>query len=132
MSNNPRDFFENIVKPSYDAWLADPLTEWKAKAPTSNADTMAERVFRYWNNKDLSQIAGARTPRQYRTHLRQNVCADFGLVWDVHDGYKHMTRNRDNRQITNAWQTGVAKMGYGQGGCGEGVFGGGDQIVIEL
>ena len=50
--SNPRDFFENSVKPSYQAWLDDPLTEWKAKAATSNADTMAERICKYWNEKD--------------------------------------------------------------------------------
>jgi hypothetical protein len=71
--------------------VADPLTEWKAKAATSNADTMAERLFVYWDSKDQSQVAGAKIVRQYRTHLRENVCPDFGLVWDVHDGHKHMT-----------------------------------------
>jgi hypothetical protein len=31
MSNDPRDFFKNIVKPSYDARSADPFPNWKAK-----------------------------------------------------------------------------------------------------
>jgi hypothetical protein len=50
------------VKPSYDAWLADPLTEWK-KAAASNADAMAERLFIDWDNKDQSQVAGTKTIR---------------------------------------------------------------------
>jgi hypothetical protein len=129
---NPRDFFENIVKPSYEAWLADHLREWKAKAATSNADTMAERIFVYWNNRDQTHVAGARNPREYRTHLRTNVCPDFGLVWDVHDGHKHATLNRPNRQVTNAGQTGVRHMTYGQVAYNEGVYGGGAEIVIGL
>ena len=130
--SNPRDFFEKIVKPSYDEWQADPLSEWKAKAATSNADTMAERVFAYWNMRDRTQVAGAAFASQYRTHLRQNVCADFGLVWDVHDGHKHAVLNRANRQVTTSDQTGVGRMGWGEGGFGEGVYGGGDQIVVQL
>ena len=64
--------------------------------------------------------------------MRENVCPDFGLVWDVHDGHKHVTLNRGNRQVTSAAQTGVARTRYGQGGYGKGVYGGGAQIVIDL
>ena len=129
---NPRDFFEQMVKPPYEAWLADPLIEWKAKAATSNADILAERVFVYWNKKDQSQVAGAKHVRDYRTHLRKNVCPDFGLVWDVHDGLKHMMLDRPNRQVTSATQTGVGQMGYGEGLYGEGLYGGCDQMVVTL
>jgi hypothetical protein len=62
---------------------------------------------------------------------RTNVCPDFGLVWDVHDGHKHATLNRPNRQVTNAGQTGVRHMTYGQV-YNEGVYGGGTEIVIRL
>jgi hypothetical protein len=98
---NPRDFFENIVKPSYEAWLADHLREWKAKAATSNADTMAERIFVYWNNRDQTHVAGARHPREYRSHLRTNVCPDFGLVWDVPMAIntRHLTALIDKLQM---------------------------------
>ena len=80
----PRDFFENIVKTSYQVWLSDSLSEWKAKAAASNADTMAERTFVYWDGRDQTQVAGAASARQYRNRLR-GICPDFGLVWDVHD-----------------------------------------------
>jgi len=128
----PRDFFETILEPCYRAWLSDPLTEWKAKAAVSNADTMAERVFHYWKSRDTSQIAGATVPSKYRTYLRENVCSDFGLVWDIHDGHKHMVLSRSNRQVTRSDQTGVRKMGYGQGRYGEGAYGGTAQIIVEL
>lgn len=128
----PREFFNEIVKPSYEAWLSDPLSEWKAKAAVSNADTLAERLFVYWRTLDSSQIAGSTSASKYRSHLRQNVCSDFGLIWDVHDGHKHAVLNRANRQVTASHQTGVARMGYGEGGYGEGNYSGTDQIVVEL
>jgi hypothetical protein len=129
---NPRDFFENIVRPSYEAWRVDRLSEWKAKAATSNADTMAERVFVYWNDRDPTRVVRARNAREYRTHLRTNICSDFGLVWDVHDGHKHAILNRSNRQVTRAGQTRVRHMTYGQVVYNEGAYGGDVQIVIQL
>lgn len=129
---NPRHFFDNILKPSYEAWLSDPLSEWKAKAAVANADTMAERVFAHWHRLDPDQIAGAASASKYRSHLREQVCPEFGLVWDVHDGHKHVTLGRTNRQVTTSDQTGVGRMGWGEGGFGEGLYGGGDQIVIQL
>jgi hypothetical protein len=51
------------VKFSYDAWLVNPLAEWKAKVATSNVDTTAGRLFVFWNKKDQSQVAGAKTAR---------------------------------------------------------------------
>jgi hypothetical protein len=112
-------FFNTMVKPPYDDWCADYLVEWKAKAAATNADNMAERVFNFWHSKEISEINGATSPRAYRTHLRTNICAEFGLIWDIHDGVKHMTLDRNNRQITNAPQTGVGQMGNGEGNYGE-------------
>ncbi len=129
---SPRTFFDTILKPSYEAWMSDPLETWKAKAAISNADTMAERIFHHWNKNDQGKIAGAATARQYRDYLKNNVCSDFGLVWDIHDGHKHMTLDRKPRQVTTADQTGISTMGYGQGGYGEGLYGGGPQMVVTL
>ena len=85
----PRTFFDTIVMPSSEAWASDPLETWKAKAAASNADTMAERVFRHWDKQGRGKILGATSARKYREHLKDNACADFGLVWDIHDGHKH-------------------------------------------
>jgi hypothetical protein len=128
----PREFYETQVKPAYEAWLADPLTEWKAKAAVANADTLAERVFVYWRARDLTQVAGTKSPRRYRAYLTANVSEDFGLVRDIHDGHKHAVLDRADRRVTTSDQTGVAQMAWGEGAFGEGVFGGGDQIVVRL
>lgn len=37
----PRNFFENHVKPNYEEWLADPLSERHAKHAVSDANIMA-------------------------------------------------------------------------------------------
>ncbi len=108
----PRIFFETMVRPPYDTWLADPLTEWKAKAAVANADTMAERTFHYWDTIDSTKIAGAQSARDYRDHLRAR-CPDFGLVWDIHDGHKHYKLN------PNKWSLNLttARCGPSQASC---------------
>jgi len=50
--------------------------------------------------------------------LRDHVCEDFGLIWDVHEGYKHVVLSRVNRRR--------------EGIYGEAVLGRTEQIVIEL
>ena len=89
-------------------------------------------VFVYWNNIDKTQVAEAVSVRKYRTHLRINVCSDFGLVWDVHDGHKHAILTRDNRQVTYATQTGVRHRTIGQIRFNEVTFNAGPEIVIQL
>jgi hypothetical protein len=130
--SDPRNFYENILVLSYRAWLDDPLVEWKAKAASANADIMAERLFHHWKIVDCTKIGGATTVRAFRNYLSRNVCNDFGLVRDIHDGFKHMKLDRADRRITNAAQTAVSQIGYGEGNYGEGMYGGSDQIVIEL
>jgi len=116
---NPRYFFEKVVKPSYEAWLFDPLCEWKAKTAASNADAMAERVFLHWYylGKQMP-VAGTTSATDYKAHLRDHLCEDFGLVWDVHEGYHHVTLTRANQRR--------------EGTYSEAVLGRTEQIVIEL
>ncbi|MGU3538424.1 hypothetical protein [Methylobacterium sp. A54F] len=128
---SPRPFFEDILRPSYEAWLADPLAEWKAKAAVANADIMAERVFVYWDGHDQTKVAGADSIRKYRSHIVTHMCPEFGLAWDIHDGHKHVSL-RAPRRVTRSDQTGVSRMGFGQGGYGEGGYGGAEEIIVTL
>jgi len=91
---HPRRFFETMVKPAYEDWQSDPLTEWKAKAAVANADILAERLVEYWKAlKNLTLIAGRGTAYKYRSYLR-GLWHEFGLVWDVHDGTRHFALDR--------------------------------------
>ena len=120
---HPRVFFNTILKPSFDRFVGEAKTEWLCKAAVANADTMAERMFWFWdfNAKDETAPADAREQSRravygcvrvsgYRTYLASNVCADFQLVWDIHDAHKHVELNRENRVVTRADQTGTVPM----------------------
>jgi hypothetical protein len=83
-----------MVKPAYEDWQSDPLTEWKAQAAVANGDLLAERLVEYWKAlKNLTLIAGRGTAYKYRSYLR-GLWPEFGLVWDVHDGTKHFALDR--------------------------------------
>jgi hypothetical protein len=120
---HPRIFYNEIVQPSYQAFIATPTLEWICKAAVSNADTMAERMFYFWQfiikkdpSSDEDAIEAARSAilgfthvRQYREHLT-TICPDFQLVWDIHDAHKHYELGRPNRALTHADQTGTVPM----------------------
>lgn len=128
-SGSPRSFFEDIVKPSYQDWLTEPLREHRAKSAVSQADNMAERMFVYFRENPIKVYNAARV-YEYRKALVVNECEDFQIVWDIHDAHKHFRLNRPQRSVTNSDQTGVGQIGFGM--CLGEAFGGGECIVVEL
>ncbi len=109
----PRQFFDNHAKPNYEDWLANLTDERLAKNAVADANNMAERMFRYWQSRDPSQIYGAKTAGKYREALVNQECRDFGLVWDVADAHKHFELDRPSRRITHSDQTKKAPHVYG-------------------
>ncbi len=62
----PRNFFDGHVRLNYEEWLAAPLDERHAKNAVSDANIMAERIFHYWKDCDLTRVHSAKRPRPYR------------------------------------------------------------------
>ena len=94
---DPRQFFEIMLRPAYEAWLEQPYQEWRAKAAVSFANALAERLAICLGYPD-----GARAYRQY---LTDHVCPEFGWVWDVADSLKHLRLTRLARRVSSAGQT---------------------------
>ena len=67
--SEPRKFFEDHVRPNYDAWIADPLQERLATNAVSDANNMAERVFHYWDGLDRARVFDASKVGEYRNEL---------------------------------------------------------------
>ncbi len=128
----PRQFFEDYVKPNYEAWRANQLDVRLAKNAVADANNMAARVFMHWEKNDPSKVYGVTSEGRYRAELTARECRDFGLVRDVAEAHKHVELDRAPRQVTRSEQTTVGGMGYGEGGWSEGTYGGGPQLVITL
>lgn len=133
MSRHPQIFFDEHVKPPFEEWVADELSEWKAKATIANLDIMAETCFRYWQSNDATKVRSVNSPRQYREYLVQSECVDFGLVWDIHDAHKHIELTQDRsggRKVKRSDQTGVESLGWGVARWDEGKWDGPPQLVV--
>lgn len=126
----PRRFFDDHVKPNYAEWLKNPLDQRLAKNAVADANNMAARVLQYWLARDAWQVYGVTTERAYRDELAARECPDFGLVRDVADAHKHFRLDRSSRQVTGTDQTAIGAIPFGGGGYGEGVYGGGPQLVV--
>jgi hypothetical protein len=104
----PKEFFEKLVRPTYDEYLADPLMHHRVKNAVAQLDIMAERSWHWWSKVDPQRIAFTGSPRAYRQYLVDTECPDYQFVWDIHDGHKHVELSRHNRKVTSSSQTGVA------------------------
>jgi hypothetical protein len=128
----PRRFFERHVRPNYEEWLASPLNERLAKNAVADTNNMAARVFHYWRDRDPGQLYGATDEGRYRNELAIRECNDFALVRDVAEAHKHVTLTRKSRKVTRSDQTTPGATAWGEVGYGEGVYGGGPQLVVTL
>jgi hypothetical protein len=127
----PRKFFDRHVRPNYEEWLRHPLDERCAKNAVQDANNMAARVLRYWQDLDRSQVygCGAEDETRYREELVERECPDFAWVRDVAEAHKHgvLTRSLPKRVVTRHDQT--AATGFGKGPYGKGPYGG--QLVVK-
>ena len=66
-----RDFYDNHLRPNYDAWVDEPRNQRLAKNAVGDANTMAARVYHYWIDLDPSQL-----PTLTNTSCWIVLCAD--------------------------------------------------------
>jgi hypothetical protein len=100
-------FYSEFVRRAYDEFLTSPTDQYRVKMAALQADTMAERVWDFFKDRDRSKIGNVTSAKNYRELLVSKECPDFQLVWDVHDGHKHVQLSRPGRQVSSAAQTGI-------------------------
>jgi hypothetical protein len=103
---DPRAFFETNLRPAYDDWQLNRLSESKARAMVGFANDLAEMLFKFWRVRDPTKLHTAKKPREYRDALVANECADFQLVWDAADGTKHFILHRTSHVLPDATKFG--------------------------
>ena len=130
--SSPKEFFFDFVMRSYEEWLEKPLDEYLAKIAVTDANIMAERIWHQLKDTNPGKVFNAASPGDYRNEVATRECADFGLVRDVAEGFKHVRLSRSTRRVSGKDQTGIGIIGFGEGGWGEGTYGGSDQIVVTL
>jgi hypothetical protein len=73
---SPEEFFTVFVRRAYCEFLASPLDEYRMKMAVNNADSMAERVWDFYKDKNPTQIGNATSARAYRKFLVAKECPD--------------------------------------------------------
>jgi hypothetical protein len=127
----PREFLEEMVRPSVAAWRVDHLNARLAKQAANELNNMVDRMLYHWG-QGAAEVWNTSTPAEYRRKLVTDVCQDFQLVWDIADAHKHVELGRPDRAITCDDQTAPGTLGYGEGRYGEGLYGGVEQLVVRL
>ena len=104
-SVEPRVFFDLHVLPNYSEWTKNPLEIHLAMNAVSNANNMADYMFRRLKQTGCKDVVGCQNVASYRDYLADAVCKEFAFVRDIADAHKHAILSRSNRNITQHSQT---------------------------
>jgi hypothetical protein len=91
-----RQFYELHFLGNYDDWKAAPLDKRRAMNLALSANQLADWVLADRMAQAPHLVSAWKTPRAFRDWLTSR-CPDFGLVWDVADGHKHMRLTKPER-----------------------------------
>jgi hypothetical protein len=130
--DHPKVFFVNFVRRSYDDFLGEPSSEYLAKVAVGHANVMAERVWHWLHKTEPAKVFHPGDAGAHRRALAINVCRDFQLIWDVADGFKHVTLSRRGRRVTSADQTAVRGGAFDVAAFDRDAFDTKPTIFIEL
>jgi gluconate kinase len=93
-----RSYYEEQLMPIYELWLKQPESDALAKSVAQNANNMATRFAHHLGLKE----------REYREQLAA-TCPEFGFVWDVAEGTKHVVLKRDTKRVSHINQAHMSK-----------------------
>jgi len=124
------DFYTKHVAPAVAEWQSNVLDERLAMNAAVALNQMADHYYRSFTAGD-GRLFGASSPNTLRKVLAKQE-PSFALLRDVAEAHKHVTLNRDDRQVTSADQTTVGTMGWGEAEFGYGQFGSPPELVVFL
>jgi hypothetical protein len=102
---NPRQFFDEFVKPCVKDWEDDPLDVRKAIIAISQIDILADHVILHQHpGFTRGQLANVRKATEQNTPIRL-------LVRDVHDTHKHGPFQLPTATITTGERPALERLG---------------------
>jgi len=128
----PRDFFDDHVRPDFEAWSSEKTNQRLAKHLARNLNNMAARTWNFWKNLDSKKINHTSSEGRYRDFIISNICDDFALIRDIADTHKHVELDRDSRRITRSNQTDNGSIKWDEGGWDEARWDSPDELIITL
>ena len=70
--------------PSYEDYMRDKGTVWKARCVAYMVGHFAEHVWVYYKHYDKTQLHGqTKTPAYYVSYMARKHCPELQIVWDI-------------------------------------------------
>jgi hypothetical protein len=126
----PREFLYQIVRPNLAEFTQNYGDLRHAFNAIAAVDALAAHIH-IWTKANAPNLASHGDDTAYRGELaRQNP--QFALLRDVAKAQKHVHLDRGTPQIKNTDNVTARVIGFGEGGYGEGRYGGPPQVIVDL
>lgn len=126
----PRDFLQDIVCPNVSDFHANFGSLRHAHNAVSAVDALTAHLYVWATANNPSAVAHSNDDSHYRNSLAARD-QSFALLRDIAKAQKHVHLTKHNPQIRRADQITSRPIGWGEGGYGEGRFGGVEQVVVD-
>jgi hypothetical protein len=125
----PRDFLKQIVQPDIDIFHADYGNIRLAYHAVASTDALAAHLFQWCRVNNPPAALNANDDSHFR-HLLAQKDKHFALIRDVAKAQKHVEITKTSTAVSSASQVAARGIGWGEGGFGEGRFGGPVQAIV--
>lgn len=139
---NPRTFLEEFVRPTLDEFSADTANLRRALMAVQMLDAAISQIFYACEDAGHDAYhalfvlpANARPKNADDTNFRA-LLAEEHDIYKIHRDFakaiKHGTLTRHKPLVISADSASVRTLGYGEGQCGVGPYGGGPRVDVQL
>jgi hypothetical protein len=128
----PGEFLQTVVRPNVEEFNADYGDVRRAHNAVAAVDALAAHIYVWCKTNAPPEIAGVNDDSHYRGRLA-DCSSDFRLLRDIAKAQKHVhldPRQGRKPEVTTSSQVTTRAFGYGEGGYGQGRFGGQPQVVV--
>ncbi len=127
----PREFLEAVVRPNVNDFHAHFADLRHAHNAIGSVDALAAHLYIWASINNPSAVASTKDDSADRANLAARS-QDFALLRDIAKALKHVHLTQGNPQVSHAAQVTSRPIGYGQGGHGQGRYGGVVQVVVDI
>ena len=127
----PREFLDGIVRPNVDDFHANYGDLRYAQNAIGAVDALAAHLYVWAKTNAPAAVASVNDDSHYRAILAARN-QPFALLRDIAKAQKHVHLTKHSPRVTRANQITARPIGWGEGGYGEGRYGGVAQVVVDI
>jgi len=101
MQMDPKQYYDNFVKPNYDEFCADEGSIRKAFNSVVSLVHMTDNYFNYYKRRSDAKVSGFNELKDFQVHLA-GLTPYFNDVQSMANAYKHLYTNSGKVHVTVA------------------------------